>query len=106
MKNFNYHIPTDIYFGKGKIRVLGDKITAIGQNILLVYGGGSIKKSGLYDQVIDELNRAGVTVSESLALSRIRVFSRCAKGLKSAVQKASRESLQWAVEARLTVPRL
>ena len=52
MKNFNYHIPTDIYFGKGKIRVLGDKITAIGQNILLVYGGGSIKK------------RAGVTVSE------------------------------------------
>lgn len=64
MKNFNYHIPTDIYFGKGKIRVLGDKITAIGQNILLVYGGGSIKKSGLYDQVIDELNRAGVTVSE------------------------------------------
>ena len=64
MKNFNYHIPTDIYFGKGKIRVLGDKITAIGQNILLVYGGGGIKKSGLYDQVIDELNRAGVTVSE------------------------------------------
>ena len=64
MKNFNYHIPTDIYFGKGKIRVLGDKITAIGKNILLVYGGGSIKKSGLYDQVIDELNRAGVTVSE------------------------------------------
>ena len=46
MKNFNYHIPTDIYFGKGKIRVLGDKITAIGKNILLVYGGGSIKKSG------------------------------------------------------------
>ena len=36
MKNFNYHIPTDISFGKGKIRVLGDKITAIGQNILLV----------------------------------------------------------------------
>ena len=64
MKNFNYHIPTDIYFGKGKISVLGDKITDIGQKILLVYGGGSIKKSGLYDQVLEQLKRAGVTVSE------------------------------------------
>lgn len=64
MKDFNYHIPTDIYFGKGKINVLGDKITAIGKKILLVYGGGSIKKSGLYDQVIKQLNQAGVLVSE------------------------------------------
>ena len=37
MKNFNYHIPTDIYFGKGKIRVLGDKISAIGQNLSLIH---------------------------------------------------------------------
>ena len=44
MKNFNYHIPTDIYFGKGKIRVLGDKITAIGKNILLVYGRGQYQE--------------------------------------------------------------
>lgn len=64
MKDFNYHIPTDIYFGKGKINVLGEKINAIGQRILLVYGGGSIKKSGLYDQVIKQLNQAGVLVSE------------------------------------------
>lgn len=45
MKNFNYHIPTDIYFGKGKIRVLGDKITAIGKNILLVYGGAVSRRA-------------------------------------------------------------
>lgn len=64
MRNFDYHIPTDIYFGKGKIHVLGDKITAIGQKILLVYGGGSIKRSGLYDQVIKQLKRAGVSVFE------------------------------------------
>lgn len=64
MKNFDYHIPTDIYFGKGKIHVLGDKITAIGQKILLVYGGGSIKRSGLYDQVVKQLARAGVSVFE------------------------------------------
>lgn len=64
MKNFDYHISTDIYFGKGQISKLGDNISSIGKKILLVYGGGSIKKSGLYDQVISQLDRAGVKVYE------------------------------------------
>lgn len=64
MKNFDYHISTDIYFGKGQISKLGDNIASIGKKILLVYGGGSIKKSGLYDQVISQLDRAGVKVYE------------------------------------------
>lgn len=60
MKNFNYHIPTDIYFGKGQISKLGDRIGLLGKKALLVYGGGSIKRSGLYDSVLAELQRAGV----------------------------------------------
>lgn len=52
MKNFNYFIPTEIFFGRGQIKVLGDQIKKYGSKVLLTYGGGSIKKIGLYDEVI------------------------------------------------------
>lgn len=64
MENFDYHIPTDIYFGKGQISKLGDRIGSIGKRVLLVYGGGSIKKIGLYEQVMEQLSRAGVFAAE------------------------------------------
>lgn len=51
MKNFNYSIPTKIFFGKDQINVLGSQIKKYGSKVLLVYGGGSIKKSGLYDKI-------------------------------------------------------
>lgn len=51
MKNFNYSIPTKIFFGKNQIDVLGNEIKKYGSKVLLVYGGGSIKKSGLYDKI-------------------------------------------------------
>ena len=51
---FSYHNPTAIEFGKGKIQELANKISK-DQKILLVYGGGSIKKNGVYDQVIKAL---------------------------------------------------
>lgn len=52
LKNFNYSIPTKIFFGEGKIEVLGKEIKKYGTKILLAYGGGSIKKNGIYDEVI------------------------------------------------------
>lgn len=52
MFNFNYSIPTKIFFGKGKIVKLGAGLKEYGSKVLLVYGGGSIKKNGLYEQVI------------------------------------------------------
>ncbi len=64
MDNFIYHIPTDIYFGKGQINHLGKKISEIAKKVLLVYGGGSIKKIGLYDEVIQQLKQADVEVYE------------------------------------------
>ncbi|MBN2356317.1 iron-containing alcohol dehydrogenase [candidate division KSB1 bacterium] len=54
MKNFTYHNPVKIIFGKGSIARLKNLI-AIGQKILLTYGGGSIKTNGVYDQVISAL---------------------------------------------------
>lgn len=51
MQNFTYQTPTKLVFGKGVITQLPDIMRPLGQRILLTYGGGSIKKSGLYDQV-------------------------------------------------------
>ena len=51
MNNFNFCVPTDIRFGKGQIECLPDEIKKYGKKILLVYGGGSIKRTGLYDTI-------------------------------------------------------
>jgi alcohol dehydrogenase YqhD (iron-dependent ADH family) len=63
MTNFTCSIPTRIYFGKGQISHLSE-LAGYGRKVLLVYGGGSIKKSGLYDQVLSLLGEAGLTVFE------------------------------------------
>ena len=61
MENFVFQNPTRIIFGKGveKRNGQGDR-TAISKKVLLHYGGGSIKKSGLYDRVCQSLKAAGV----------------------------------------------
>lgn len=56
MLKFNYSIPTNIYFGKGKIELLGKEIKKTGSKVLLTYGGGSIKRSGIYDDIARILN--------------------------------------------------
>ena len=55
MENFQFHIPTDIRFGRGQIETLPAVIQALGRRVLLVYGGGSVKRTGLYDMVKDLL---------------------------------------------------
>jgi alcohol dehydrogenase YqhD (iron-dependent ADH family) len=64
MNNFNYSIPTKIFFGKDKINVLGDEIKNYGSRVLLVYGGGSIKKSGIYDKVTEIFKASGINFWE------------------------------------------
>lgn len=51
MNNFTFHIPTDIRFGKDQIQCLPEELAKYGKKVLLVYGGGSIKRSGLYDKI-------------------------------------------------------
>ena len=64
MNSFIYDIPTKVYFGVGQLAHLGEELSNYGKNVLVCYGGGSIKKSGLYDQVIAEIRRAGLTAFE------------------------------------------
>ena len=62
--NFSYHNPTKLYFGEDSLSNLKTELANYGKNILLVYGGGSIKKSGLYDEIITILNDCGKNVAE------------------------------------------
>ena len=49
MNNFRFYAPTDIRFGKGQADCLPEELGKYGKRILMVYGGGSVKRSGLYD---------------------------------------------------------
>jgi alcohol dehydrogenase len=62
MNNFTYENPTRIIFGRDTTDKLAEVMKKYGQNVLLVYGGGSIKKTGLYDRVLRQLS--GKTVYE------------------------------------------
>ena len=62
--NFSYCNPTRLYFGKDAMKGLEEELPKYGKNVLLVYGGGSIKKNGIYAQVKAALEKCGKTVFE------------------------------------------
>lgn len=62
--NFSYSNPTKIYFGEDSLDYLKSELSNYGPNVMLSYGGGSIKKSGLYDKVVSILKESGKTVFE------------------------------------------
>lgn len=64
MNSFVYDIPVKVYFGKNQLQHLGEELSRYGKRVLLTYGGGSIKKTGLYDAVMAEIRRAGLEVFE------------------------------------------
>lgn len=64
MNDFVYHIPTKVYFGTDQMQYLGEELKNYGKRVLLVYGGGSIKRIGLYDRVLAEAKDAGLELFE------------------------------------------
>lgn len=64
MKDFIYHVPTKIYFGRTALDHLGETLKSFGDRVLLIYGGGSIKKSGLYDRILAESRKYHLELTE------------------------------------------
>lgn len=62
--NFDYCNPTKLYFGEDSLNYLNEELPKYGKNIMLTYGGGSIKKNGIYEQIISILKANGKTVFE------------------------------------------
>ena len=57
--NFCYFNPTKLYFGDKSLDFLHQELKQFGRTVLLVYGGGSIKQNGIYDQVVNILKTGG-----------------------------------------------
>lgn len=64
MNDFIFENTTKVYFGKNQLKNLGAELKKYGERVLLVYGGGSIKKIGLYDKAIKEIESAGLKCFE------------------------------------------
>lgn len=64
MNEFSFYNPVRLHFGKGQISQLAQELPQYGRNILVVYGGGSIKRSGLYDEVMTILKQLDMNVFE------------------------------------------
>ena len=64
MNDFNYYNPVRVHFGKDAMSYLRPELDKFGKNVLLTYGGGSIKRTGLYDRVIATLQEAGKNIYE------------------------------------------
>ena len=60
MNSFVYDIPVKVYFGENQLSHLGEELSRYGKRVLLTYGGGSIKKTGLYDAALTDGGR-GIT---------------------------------------------
>lgn len=82
MENFTYYNPTKLIFGKNQLNVLPEELKNYGKNILLVYGGGSIKRNGLYDKVISLLNDAEASIFELAGVEPNPRLSTVRKGIE------------------------
>jgi len=64
MLNFDFYSPTRIVFGKDTESQIGELLKPYATKVMLHYGGGSIKKSGLYERVVDSLKKSGISITE------------------------------------------
>lgn len=64
MQNFHYHMPVDLFFGEGQIAQLAPQMKRFGNRVLLVYGGGSIKRNGIYQKIMDIFQEEGISFWE------------------------------------------
>lgn len=82
--NFEYCNPTKLYFGKNALNGLSGELEKYGKNVLLVYGGGSIKKNGIYNEVVKILSECGKTVREVSGVMPNPTYAKLLEGAKAA----------------------
>ena len=82
--NFTYCNPTKLYFGKNALEGLKEELPKYGKNVLLVYGGGSIKKNGIYDKVVAVLKDCGKRIFEDAGVMPNPTTDKLAEGVARA----------------------
>ena len=82
--NFSYHNPTKLYFGEESLNYLKDELTHYGPVVLLNYGSGSVKRNGIYNQVVAILKEAGKTIIENPGVMSNPTLDKLRKGINIA----------------------
>ena len=82
--DFSYHNPTKLYFGDDALRYLNEELPKYGKTVQLIYGGGSIKKNGLYDEIIAILKANGKTVVEDAGVMPNPTVDKLREGVRLA----------------------
>lgn len=82
--NFSYSNPTKLYFGEDSLNFLNEELPKYGKNVLLVYGGGSIKKTGLYDKIVKILKDNGKEIFEDAGVMPNPTVEKLYEGCKRA----------------------
>ena len=82
--NFSYHNPTKLYFGDNSLDYLKNELNNYGPVVLLNYGSGSVKRNGIYDQVITILNEAGKTIVENPGVMSNPTLEKLLEGIRIA----------------------
>lgn len=85
MQKFVYEYPTKVYFGEGAAKEhLAEAVSAYGQNVMLAYGGGSVKKNGIYDDVKEILEGAGKKVTDFSGIMSNPTYAKVQEGAELA----------------------
>ena len=85
MQSFVYSYPTKVYFGQGAARqALEAELSHYGPNVLLAYGGGSVKRTGVYDALVAQLKAAGKTVTDFGGIMSNPTYAKVREGAKLA----------------------
>lgn len=85
MNPFNYSYPVNVYFGEGAAaKNMPAELSKVGENVLLAYGGGSIKKNGVYDEMIKILKDAGKNIIEFSGIMSNPTYDKVQEGAKLA----------------------
>lgn len=79
-RDFEFFNPTQVFFGRTAMDALSAALEMFGDNVLLAYGGGSIRENGVYDQVMDCLKRAGKRVTEFSGIMSNPTYAKVLEG--------------------------
>ena len=82
--NFSYHNPTKLYFGDEALVFLNEELPKYGKTVQLIYGGGSIKRNGLYDEIVTILKKNGKTVVEDAGVMPNPTVEKLREGVRIA----------------------
>lgn len=85
MQKFVYEYATKVYFGEGAVKEhLEASVSGYGENVMLAYGGGSVKKNGIYDEVKEILEKAGKKITDFSGIMSNPTYAKVQEGAKLA----------------------